>query len=412
MARTTGIPGVVLVALMCLGLPLPLYGNPDYSKNPVLMIHGYFLGAVPTWAWMENRLREAGWPSEYLYKIEFQSGVGCNPSHGHEIAGMVQLIRMQTGRDKIDLLAHSMGALDARYYIKFLCGYRYVENVVMIAGANRGTMTACLDLITCGAKQMCVGPGDNAWKNNPFLLELNSCDMTPGDQVRYTSIWTPFDEIINPSSNSILDGARNIRLNSLLEHATILLSQETLGHVIEGLNGGGWNNNIPEGPEPCHVDCSPPAWMDPGPEPVLEYVEIVEQPDGGVFQEVIEDTDPIHFHEIIEEARHTRTETTREHRTVPPEHPDEKDGTVPPEHLQPDRYGNGPAPSPEDEELYSIRLPRASGCSPPLSGIPLRGGFAGFFLVFAGLWVALRKRQGSRRVHLRGLVCRKERTGQ
>lgn len=271
--------------------------TPDYSKDPVLMVHGYFLGEGPTWEWMQNRLIDNGWPSEFLYRIEFDDGVGCNPDHAHQIAGMVQLIRMQTGRDKIDLLSHSMGGLDTRYYIKYLCGYRYVKDYVSIAGAHKGTMIACADLISCGAQQMCVtSTAQDAWMSNDFLLALNSCDITPNDDILYTSIWTGTDEIIVPQVNSMIEGARNIQVNALVGHGLILLNEETLGYVMTGLNGGGLNNNIPTGTGPCYTDCTPPDWLDPGPELSPEVVEAVEpyEPevwsDSTVDQEIIEET--------------------------------------------------------------------------------------------------------------------------
>ncbi len=49
---------------------LPARADPDYSKDPVVMVHGYFLGEFASWAWMTSRLEEAGWPPEYLYSFQ------------------------------------------------------------------------------------------------------------------------------------------------------------------------------------------------------------------------------------------------------------------------------------------------------------------------------------------------------
>ncbi len=252
----------------------------DYSKDPVLMVHGYFLGDFLTWVSIKGKLIDDGWPEEYLFEVDFANIVGCNPEHGMEISAKVQEILAATGRQKVDLLAHSMGAIDCRFYIKFLCGYKYVNDVVMIAGANRGTTVACIEPISCGADSMCVGFGDGDWKDNPFLLNLNSCDMTPGDDIKYTSIWSGWDEIIIPAKNSEIEGALNIKMGAWgVGHAGILLNNESYNYARIGLDGGGTNNNVPEGPGPCITVCQDPV-VEPNPDsdPVVEpSPEIVEQ---------------------------------------------------------------------------------------------------------------------------------------
>ncbi|MBM4372161.1 MAG: hypothetical protein FJ098_10935, partial [Deltaproteobacteria bacterium] len=248
----------------------------DYAKDPVLMVHGYFLPDFATWASIEAKLIDDGWPPEYLFGQTFDSVVGCNPNHAEAIAESVQMIREATGRDRVDLVAHSMGALDCRYYIKYLCGYRYVKDVVMLAGANHGSVMACLEPFSCGAEQMCIGLGDEAWKDNPFLADLNACDETPGDDLRYTSIWTEFDEIIVPQEGSILPGALNHELDSFAEHGAILLNDEAYQWVKTGLNGGGLNEVLPDGAGPCVIPCEEPP--EPSPEPVEPPPDVLEAP--------------------------------------------------------------------------------------------------------------------------------------
>jgi triacylglycerol lipase len=249
--------------------------EPDYSKDPVVMVHGYFLGDVGSWTWMKSRLVQEGWPPEYLYSFQFKDVFGCNPDHGHELKAVVDKALAETGREKVDLLCHSMGCVDGRYFVKFLCGYEVVRDFVSIAGAHKGSVMGCLEPFSCGAEAMCVGPQEGAWMQSDFFLPLNWCDITPGKAIRYTSIWTPLDEIIVPQENSIIEGAWNVKLQALAEHGLILANEETATHVIAGLNGAGTNDNLPTAPPPCVTLCTLPDEPEPPPEEPVESVEPV-----------------------------------------------------------------------------------------------------------------------------------------
>jgi triacylglycerol lipase len=328
----------------------------DYSKDPVLMVHGYFLPDFATWASIEGKLIDDGWPPEYLFGQTFDSVVGCNPNHAEAIAASVEMIRAVTGRDKVDLLTHSMGGLDCRYYIKYLCGYKFVKDVVMLAGANHGSVVACLDPLSCGAEQMCVGGYDGAWQENPFLADLNACDVTPGDDLLYTSIWTEWDEIIIPQENSILPGALNHELDTFAEHGTILLNEEAYEWVKTGLNAGGSNDVGPTGEGPCVTVCEDP--VEPEPEFVEEAWDVVE-PMPDVVEEVMAET-------IAETLEIGQDDTSPDDLKHPPEdtasdaplpHPEVLgDGTIS-DHAAPDNDAEASGP------LYYLPPTKAGGCT-------------------------------------------------
>lgn len=281
------------ILLLLLTLQPGLAEAADYTKDPVLLVHGYFVGDTATWFSIKSRLIDDGWPEEYLYEAGFENVVGCNPEHGLELAAKVQQMLAETGKDKVDILAHSMGAIDTRYYIKFLCGYKYVRDVVMLGGANKGTIIACAEPISCGADSMCVGNDEGDWVDNTFLLSLNSCDMTPGDGIKYTSVWSSWDEIIIPQENSIIDGALNHKLDAWgVGHGGLLLNGEAYEWAKVGLDGGGTNDNVPTGVGPCYTVCEDPVNPDSA-EPVVEPVDdIIEQ------EEVIEPSDLVELSDL------------------------------------------------------------------------------------------------------------------
>lgn len=231
----------------------------DYSRTPVLMVHGWFvsdLAGVATWATMKKNLVRDGWPEEYLDTPSFRDVRGCDPEHAEEIAGWVEALIARTGFERVDILAHSEGALNTLYYLKKLCGVHRVRKLVSLAGAFHGTVVACLDPFSCGAKEMCIPSTPGGWKHNEVLADLLACDETPGD-VLYTTIWSPWDEIIVPQESSILDGAEVIQIETpFTEHGLILVSDEAYGYVREALLSGGANDDGP-GWE-CLSDCTTP----------------------------------------------------------------------------------------------------------------------------------------------------------
>jgi len=99
----------------------------------------------------------------------------------------------------VDIITHSMGTLSARYYVRNLGGDGKVDALVSLGGANHGTNTAffCVDT-SCVEMR----PGSS------FLSNLNSIDETWGAP-RYATWWSDCDEVINPHSSALLNGAIN-----------------------------------------------------------------------------------------------------------------------------------------------------------------------------------------------------------
>jgi triacylglycerol esterase/lipase EstA (alpha/beta hydrolase family) len=134
-----------------------------------------------------------------------------------EVKSHVESLLKTTGAEKVDIISHSMGSLNTRWYIKFDGGESKVDDWVSLGGPNHGTETAnaCAFQVSC--QEMEVG--------SKFLSELNAGDETPGI-VNYGTWWSPCDEIINPDESVILSGASNHK-TACLSH-TALTTDETV----------------------------------------------------------------------------------------------------------------------------------------------------------------------------------------
>jgi triacylglycerol lipase len=165
------------------------------TRDPILFVHGWESDSS-TWNEMKSWFHDWGWPLSRLYTIDYDSNQP-NEDIGELIRTQVNLMLAQTGAPKIDIIAHSMGSLSSRFYLKFLGGTSKVEDWVSLAGPNHGT-TTIVGCIFLGCEDMKV--------NSPFLQKLNAGDETPG-AVRYAT-WRSFcDGAVEPPISVALDGA-------------------------------------------------------------------------------------------------------------------------------------------------------------------------------------------------------------
>lgn len=184
------------------------------ARPPILFVHGY-TGSAANWDAMVARFRADGWPASKLRVFTYDSN-----QTNVDIAALVQAqadaLRNENGAAKIDIIAHSMGSLSSRHYLKFLGGTGHVDDWVSIAGPNHGT------LLTNVA--VCSQPVETQPRScsdmdplSPFLANLNSGDETPG-AVNYAVWYSPCDEAVHPSLTSPpLSGAANT-LTACLSH--------------------------------------------------------------------------------------------------------------------------------------------------------------------------------------------------
>lgn len=200
-ARTLvlAILGAIVVATAS---ALPANAQPtagaQAERNPILFVHGW---AEADWVWntMIDRFRQDGWSDDELHNWKYNTGQS-NKKTAREVRQKVNEILSQTGAEQVDLITHSMGGLNTRWYIKFLGGEPQVDDWVSLGGPNHGTEIAGL----CGFLQSCV----EMRVGSDFLAQLNAGDETSG-QVNYGTFWSTTDAITNPNKSVLLDGAAN-----------------------------------------------------------------------------------------------------------------------------------------------------------------------------------------------------------
>ena len=223
-----------------------------FDEDPVVFVHGFML---TPFGLMIDRFREAGYPDSHLWRIEYSEVTGSNLRNVDELSAYVARVLDETGAPRVDLVAHSMGGLSTRLFIK-QGGWAFVRDYVSVAGAHHGT-SAAWAWFSDGAKEMRPPYACEGDSLNDVQFRLNGCltdagrstweDETPfgvedGGPVSYLSVSSEMDEMILPTHSSCLNQRKkgdcsdpvNVRV-SWLGHGTICTDKDVTGMVLAHL---------------------------------------------------------------------------------------------------------------------------------------------------------------------------------
>jgi triacylglycerol lipase len=189
------------------------------ARDPVLLVHG-FNGSAKGWDAFRDRLLAAGYRDDQIEGINYDSDQTI-PAIAEQVHQAADDLMARTGRKRIDVVSHSMGAISSRYYVEELGGDRHVDAWVSLAGANNGTYTAyaCLLFLSC-----------NDMKPGSDVLTMLARDLRTDGSVRFGAWWSPCDMIIEPIDAAQLPGARNVQ-TSCLDHGAIISDPTVLAQV-------------------------------------------------------------------------------------------------------------------------------------------------------------------------------------
>ena len=180
----------------------------DGTQVPVLLLHGYGCNSG-YWARLVPLLDAAGISHA---SIDLEPVGGSIDDYAAAVERTVEALRAATGARRVAIVAHSMGGLVARAWMR-AHGSARVARLVTLGTPHGGTVLARF------------GPGANAqqMRRDGSWLQALASSEDPAMRALVTSIYTHHDNIVSPQDSSVLPGARHIAFGGV-------------GHVALGHN--------------------------------------------------------------------------------------------------------------------------------------------------------------------------------
>jgi triacylglycerol esterase/lipase EstA (alpha/beta hydrolase family) len=189
---------------------------PDSAAPPVLLLHGYGCNSG-YWAHFipmldAERISHA--------TLDLEPVMGDIDGYVPAVARAVDALCAASAGGKVIIVAHSMGGLVARAYLRDH-GTARVARVITLGTPHHGTCLAAFGLGP-NALQMRRTEGAPEGPESAWLRRLAAGENAAA-RALVTSLYTHHDNIVAPQTSSILPGARNIGFGGI-------------GHVALGRN--------------------------------------------------------------------------------------------------------------------------------------------------------------------------------
>jgi len=197
----------------------------DTTALPVLLIHGYGCNSG-YWHWMSQALQQAHITH---YAVDMEPVFGSIDGYAPLVHEAVQRLLLESGQEKIIIVAHSMGGLAARAYLRDH-GLASVARVITLGTPHHGTTIANFGIgINCGEMNW-LGRAEEG-TSSEWLHKLAA---TEDDATRAVilSIYSHHDNIVSPQISSQLPGAENIAISGI-GHVALALDHGIQTRVIE-----------------------------------------------------------------------------------------------------------------------------------------------------------------------------------
>lgn len=161
-------------------------GDTVRAHPPVLLLHG-FVDNRSAFAVLRRSLHEHGWTQ--VQAFNYSPLIGDIRAAAELLGRHVEEVCAQSHRRKVDVVAHSLGGLIARYYVQRLGGDHRIRTLVTLGTPHCGTRAVPALAPHPIIRQM--RPGSDV------LTEL--AERAPGCRTRFVAFWSELDQLMIPA---------------------------------------------------------------------------------------------------------------------------------------------------------------------------------------------------------------------
>ena len=188
---------------------------------PVLLVHGYVCNGG-YWTQLSRQLAQAG----IVHKaVDLEPINGDIEAFVPQVEQAITELCARTGSDRVIIVAHSMGGLVARAWLR-RHGAARVARIITIGTPHHGTALANLAAGTNARQMSRIDGAPSGW-----LAQLAASE-TPETRALITSIYSHHDNIVTPQCSAHLSGARNLAFGGI-GHVALASDARVLRQVLE-----------------------------------------------------------------------------------------------------------------------------------------------------------------------------------
>lgn len=167
-----------------------LAGDVEAAGTPIVLVHG-IADNHTTFTVLRRALRRRGFVR--VVSVDYGWLTTDLRTLAARLGAEVNRVCNQTGYERVNVVAHSMGGLVARYYVQRLGGDVKVHTLVTLGTPHAGTRWA--DGLPHPLVRQ-LRPGSR------FLAELAA--PSPGCGTRFVVVWSDLDQVVVPQQNARL----------------------------------------------------------------------------------------------------------------------------------------------------------------------------------------------------------------
>jgi triacylglycerol esterase/lipase EstA (alpha/beta hydrolase family) len=201
----------------------------DSKAPPVLLLHGYGCNSG-YWSVLTRRLCAARISHATL---DLEPITGAIDGYVPQVQRAVDKLCRETGAAKVVVVAHSMGGLVARAWLR-AHGSARVARVITLGTPHHGT---CLASFGMGSNAAQMRRGADGVESE-WLRDLAAGEGA-ATRALITSIYSHHDNIVSPQTSSHLEGANNIEFGGV-GHVALGRNRRVLDRVMQEIAAAAW----------------------------------------------------------------------------------------------------------------------------------------------------------------------------